>query len=339
MFAHRRLHRQIQTGGAFLVWLAILTLLLSGCAQPPKVYRVGILSGYDFFYPTAEGFQSKMTELGYVEGKNIVYDIQKTNFEPDKENAILKKFVNDKDDLILTFPSEVSVAAKTAAQGTGVPVLFANALVEGMGLIKSVSDPGGNLTGVRYPGPDLSAKRLEILLQLVPKAKRIWVPYLKDYPIAPIEMEAVRPVAAAAGVTLIEMPVSSPAEIQADFQAREKAADLGIDAILLIVEPIAVSPDAFGMIAKFGYKHKIPVGGSYMAVDNYESIFGLITDNVAVGKQAATLADKIFKGTPAGSIPVVSADPFLMVSPKAAQAMGVQLSDGFLNMANQVIRQ
>ena len=72
----------------------------------------------------ADSFKAKMTELGYIEGKNIAYDIQKTNFEPDKEQQILKKFVDDKVDLIFTFPTEVSLAAKTATQGTGIPVVF-----------------------------------------------------------------------------------------------------------------------------------------------------------------------------------------------------------------------
>src|SRR6185436_784516 len=148
-------------------------------ADKPKVYHIGILSGLDFFATTTDGFKAEMTKLGYVEGQNIVYDIQKTNFDSSREQQILDKFVADKVDLIFVFPTEASLAAKKATQGTSIPVLFANAFIEGNDLVKSVREPGGNVTGVRFPGPDIAVKRLEILHELVPQAKRIWVPYQK----------------------------------------------------------------------------------------------------------------------------------------------------------------
>src|SRR5215510_2409605 len=100
---------KIRTIGLIFVWIALLTLLLSGCgATPTKVYRVGILSGLDVFITTVDGFKTKMTELGYIEGQNITYDLQKTNSDREAEKRILQKFVDDKVDLILVFPSEAA---------------------------------------------------------------------------------------------------------------------------------------------------------------------------------------------------------------------------------------
>ena len=197
---------------AILIGIVVATLMFGGCsANTAKVYRVGILSGLDFFSPTADSFKAKMAELGYIEGQNITYDLQRTNLDPAAEEQILGKFVADKVDLIFVFPTEVSLAAKKAIQGTDIPVVFANAFIEQGGLVKSLREPGGNTTGVRFAGPDIAIKRLEILRELAPKAKRIWVPYQKGYPNVPFQLEALRPAATTAGVTKHAPATRSPA--------------------------------------------------------------------------------------------------------------------------------
>jgi putative ABC transport system substrate-binding protein len=316
------------------------SLLLSGCggAQKPKVYRVGVLSGLDFVADITDGLKAKMTELGYIEGKNILYDVQKTNFDMAAYKSILKKFVADKVDVIFVFPTEASQEAKAATQGTNIPVVFAFALIEGMGLVNSVREPGGNITGVRYPGPDIAVKRFEIMHELAPQAKRMWIPYQKGYPIVTSQLEVLRPAAAAAGVTLIEAPANNAAELEADLQARAKSADIGLDAILFLAEPLAVTPDAFAVMGKFAYEHKLPIGGALMSAGGYGAVFGVNVQNVAVGKQAAPLIDKILKGTPAGTIPVVSAENYFQINYKVAQDLGLEVPEGLLSQANEVIR-
>lgn len=323
-----------------LLSLVGAALLLNGCSAEasPKVYRVGILSGFDYFAATTDGFKAKMTELGYVEGQNIVYDVQKTNFDMAEYKRILQKFVVDKVDLILVFPTEASMEAKTATQGTNIPVVFANANIEDTNLVNSVREPGGNITGVRFPGPDIALKDLEILHDLVPQAKRIWIPYQRGYPIVASQLEALRPAAKAAGVSLIEAPADNPAELEAELQTHAKSGDIDIDAILLIPEPLAGTPDAFVVMAKFAYEHKVPIGGILMSVGDYDSIFGVNVKAIEVGKQAAPLADKIFKGIQAGTIPVVSAESFLQVNYKAAQKQAVTVPEGLLSQADEIIR-
>ncbi len=328
-----------------MVWLIfvggiILSLLLSGCggAQQSKVYHVGILSGIESFANTADGFKARMTELGYVEGKNIVYDLQKTNFEPDKEQQILKKFVADKVDLIFGFNTEVALAAKAATKGTNIPVVFANAFIEGSDLVESVRTPGENVTGVRYPGTEVAAKRLEILHQLAPQAKRIWLPYQKDYPAVGDELEMARQTAASLGVTLIEFASTDLTHLQAELERRSQSGDLGFDAVLLIPESLSTTKAAFEAIATYTRPLKIPVGGSFITTDDYGTLFSVTIDGTASGKAAAPLADKIFRGISAGTIPLVSPETVLLINYKVAQQLGLSVPDSLLRQASKIIR-
>ena len=317
--------------------IILITFIINSCVLKSKVYRVGILSGLDYFIKTADGFKDKMAELGYIEGKNIIYDLQKTQFDPPAERSILKKFVDNKVDLIFTFPTEVSLEAKDIIEGTKIPLVFSNANIEGVDLINTIPEPGGNITGVRFPGPDLAIKRFEILKEIVPDAKKILIFYQRGYPIIPSQLEVLRPAAVSSGVILIEEPADDANEIQSILQNRISANN-NIDAILIIPETLCVEPKAFMVIGKFAVDHKIPFGGALMSQGSYETIFGVTTDHVAVGKQAAFLVDKIFKGTPAGKIMVVSAKSYLQINYRAAQKLGLKINDSLLSMADEIIR-
>lgn len=322
----------------FAALLAVILFLTSCSKKPQKIYRVGILCGLDYISVISDSFKDEMTVLGYVEGQNIEYDIQRTNFEPEREEQILKRFVWNKVDLIFTFPTEVSMAAKAVANGTDIPVLFCFANIEGTSLVESVPRPGGNITGVRYPGPDLAIKRFETMLELAPQVKRIWIPYQRGYPIVASQMEALRPVAKAAGFKLIEFPADNAAEIQAELDARRKLDDIGFDAILFVAEPLAVTPDAFEVMGKFADEYKLPIGGALIKVGGYGSIFGINVDIPKTGRQAAMLADKILKGTPTGTIPVVSSESYFEIDYKTAKKLQVEVPKGLLGRADKIIR-
>jgi putative ABC transport system substrate-binding protein len=337
------INKKISFGRQILsfIFLAMFCVFLNSCSkktQENKVYRVGILCALDYIAAIPDGFKARMNELGYEEGDNIIYDIQRTNFEPEKERKILEKFIKDRVDLIFTFPTEVSMAAKEATQGTGISVIFSFANIEGTGLVNSVRQPGGNITGVRYPGPDLAIKRFEVMRELAPDAERIWIPYQRGYPIVDSQLEVLRPAAASAGVKLIEFPADDAAELQAELDARRKSRDIGMDAILFIAEPLAVTPDAFEVMGRFAYEQKLPIGGALMVVGDYGSIFGINVDIPKTGRQAAALADKILKGTPAGTIPVVSSESFLQINYKAAKQLRVKVPEGLLMRADEIIR-
>lgn len=323
-----------------LILLGLSFLLFNNCGNKihNKMYKVGILCGLDYITVVSEGFKEKMTELGYIENENIVYDYKRTNFEPMKEYEILRQFIEDSSDLIFTFPTEVSMAAKAATQGTDIPVIFAIANIEGTNLVESVIHPGGNITGVRYPGPDLAIKRFEFMHELAPEAKRMWVPYQRNYPIISSQMQVLSPVAEAAGVTLIEFPADDAAEIQTELEAREKSDSIDFDAIFFIPEPLSCTDDAFEVMGEFAYKYKIPIGGILMQVGKFGSLFGINVNVPKTGRQAAVLADKILKGTPAGTIPVVSSESYVEINYKAAEDLEVTVPEGLLSRADRIIR-
>jgi putative tryptophan/tyrosine transport system substrate-binding protein len=306
----------------------------------PKVFKVGILNGFDYVGNNADGFKAGMTELGYIEGKNIVYNYQKTNPVVEEYDAALQKIVDDKVDLMFTFPTEASLEGKKFDKQYGIPLVFSNADFEGVDLLNTVKEPGNNLTGVRYPGPDVALKRLEVLMKMLPNSKTILMPYLATYPIVPSQLKLLREWAPKLGVDIIEMPVNSPEELQTSLDAFAKSGKK-VDAILTIVEVLSGDPTYAAIWGKWAFDNKIPTGGIVLLKKNgyqYETLFGVDIDGFASGKQAATLADKILKGTPAGTIPVPSAEMFVKVNYRLATEMGIPLSEGFLGSVNEIIR-
>jgi putative ABC transport system substrate-binding protein len=264
--------------------------------------------------------------------------VHRTNFDLPVQRRILQKFVADKVDAMVVFPSEVAVEAKAVTQGTQIPVVFCQTNIEGTNLIRSVREPGGNLTGVRYPGPDLALARFEILRMLAPRARRFWVPYAKDSPIVPDQLAILRPAAVRARVTLVEAPAASAAELETDLAARAKAADPGIDAILFISEPLARTPAVFPKIGKFAATFTLPIGGVLYSMEGYRTLFGVATDNIAVGRLAAQQMDKILRGASPGTTPVISAESLFQLDLRVAGALGLRVGEGLLKMADEVIR-
>ena len=335
----RHTNEKVRKSGALITWIVLVALLLSGCgASKPKVYHVGILSGSDTFAQIAVGFKNTMTGLGYVEGQNIVYESPASATDPAQQLSIAQHFVQEKVDLIFAYPTEPAQAAKAATQGTNIPVIFANAGVEGTNLINTVRDPGGNITGVRFPGPEMTVKRFQYLLELAPQTKRIYIPYDPNYPLNPPALAALGPAAANAGVTLVETPVNSVTALQADLKARGASSDIGMDAIMILSELITTSKDGFSAIYQFAGQHNLPVVGSAATTASWGAVFSYSASPLEVGQLAAPLADKVLKGTQAGTIPIVSPNAHLIFNFKQAQALGLTVPDSVLAQAAQIIR-
>jgi putative tryptophan/tyrosine transport system substrate-binding protein len=322
-----------------LILLVAICTLLSSCGKKTqKVYRVGILTSFAPMLTIAEGFKAGMTELGYVEGKNIIYDVQVKDADPEGEEQTVKKFINNKVDLIFTFPTGASVTAYRITQGTGTPVVFAMCGVEGNIPVESVRHPGGNITGVRFPGPDNVIKHLELMIELKPQAKRVWVTYDPCYPNTPIMLDALRLAASSKGITIAEASHTNAEEVQADLQAQAASGDIDIDAILLLPEALSQSPSASEVIIKFANKYHIPVGGGVPYTLDLGAVFSFLPDEFEMGKMAAPLADKILRGIPAGTIPLVTPENHLWLNYKAAQELGLTVPRGLLSRADEIIR-
>jgi len=329
----------IRTGWLIFIGGVVLSLLLSGCgARQPKVYHVGILNDGGNFAAIGDGFKAKMTTLGYIEGQNIVYDMQNANADPAQEQRLAQQLVDEKVDLIMTFPIPPTVAANRATQGTNIPVVFAYYQVEGSNLVKSVREPGGNMTGVRYPGPELMSRRLDLLHQIAPQIKRVWIGYDKNSPNIAFALEALHTAASSLGITLVEVPATAEGELGADLAARSSSADLGLDAILTMPDSFNTSPTGFAMLNKFATEHNVPLVGGLASQADQGALFINGTDFGNVGALAAPLADKVLRGTQAGTIPVVTPEQTLIINYKVAQRLGLTIPDGLLRQANKIIR-
>jgi putative ABC transport system substrate-binding protein len=339
MSGHNNPRIKIHRGWIILIVVIAMNLLLSGCtgAQQPKVYHVGILYEAATMSDIAEGFKAKMTELGYIEGKNIVYESNGANFNSSEEQRIIKMYTDEKVDLILAFPTEAATAAKAYTQGTNIPVVFAQTMIEGSTLVESVQQPGGNITGVRDPGPDVTVKRLEIFHELAPQVKRIYIPYDMDFPAIPPVLQVLRPAASSLGIELVELNAKDITGIQADLEARNSSGDIGMDAIMTLGQPLTSMPDVFALLSGFAAEHNIPIGGIFQN-ENTRNIFVYEVKFSELGRLAAPLADKIFKGIPAGTSPVVTPEAYLMINYKLAKELGIEVPEGLLNQASEIIR-
>ena len=320
----------------------VLASLLSGCAeQEGKIFRVGILSGAPFFATTVDGFKAKMTEQGYVEGKNIIYDVHSVSIN----NALttketLKKFQSDDVDLIFTFPTGSALAAKAAARNSGIPVVFTGATLEGNDLVESTRHPGGNITGVRAPTPDMSVKRLEILLRIAPYLKHVLLLHNPNYIPSVEALAALRAAAdSILRVNLMVESITSVDELTNALQAivrTNKVAEL--EAILVMPEVVVQSPTGWKITTAFAKQHNILIGGGLPHTANDGALFSFFPDNIETGEMAALLANKIFKGIPAGTIPVFTADSRLRINYRLALESGLMIDEGLLLQATEINR-
>jgi putative tryptophan/tyrosine transport system substrate-binding protein len=333
----------------FLIVISVIVVIIVGLIgyflfsetinkslKPQKVYHVGVLSALDYFYPTVDYFKKEMTKLGYIEGKNIFYDVQKAP-APVGNQKILNKFVQNKVDLIFVFPTEAALEAKDATKGTSIPIVATESLMEGTGLIESITQPGGNLTGVRFPTIETALNRFNLLHEVLPNAKRVWIPYLKDYPTVAPSIKELAMSAKSFGITLIEVPFSTPPEIIAYLNAH-KISGLGADAILLIPEPICITSAFTDPIYEFADTNKIPIISASVLNLDYGPLIGLIASNAEYARLAAPLVDKIFKGVPAGTIPIVTPENDLEINYKVAQKLGLTIPEGLLGIATKIVR-
>jgi putative tryptophan/tyrosine transport system substrate-binding protein len=307
--------------------------------KPQKVYKVGILSGVENFAPTTDGFKSEMTKLGYVEGKNIIYDVRKLNDNPVQEKAISEEFVANKVDMIFAFPTEAAISAKKAVQGSNIPVVFAWSTTENTELIGSIIQPGKNTTGIRNNSTDHLVKTYNILLEMAPDTKKIWVFYDPKIPAAMDTIKIIRPISQKAGIKLVEeAEIQNIDDLKLILKKRALLSNIGIDAIMLLPEATAISPEGVALISEFAKSHKLPLAGLTSEQVGLGILFGFGPTVPSVSKLAAFQADKVLKGAAAGELPVVTVDGSLWIDYRVAQAIGLKIPEGLLIRADKIIR-
>lgn len=323
-------------GVIFILIVAGLVMIKNNDKNSPsgKIYKVGILNGLATFNESVNGFEQGMSSLGYVKGKTIDYDVQVKGLSGNE--ATFKRFIADKDNLVVVFPTEPTQEAEEFLKGSGIPIVSLDSTVEGTNIVNSILQPGRNMTGVRYPGPEDSVERLDVLHEIDPSANKILVAYLKDYPNVPAQLAAVQAEAAKLDITIIPQPIAAGGA--ASYVTSLSATNPGFDAIIGLAEPFTSTPAMNGPLYNFANQNNIPIVGSYVNNDNTGPVAAVAPNSYTIGQMGATLADKIFKGWAAGSLPILTPMSNLAVNLKVASSLGITPDTGLLSTATQIIR-
>jgi putative ABC transport system substrate-binding protein len=276
--------------------LALMLMAWSLSAQPQapqRPHRVGILNeAWAANHPTVEGLRAGLRELGFEEGRDIVFDIHFTQGKPDATRASAEALVKSGVDLIVTSNEAATQAAKDATRNSpSVFTLVGDPVMAG--LLRSIAKPGENLTGVSSLTTELAAKRLEILTTLAPKVRRVWAIHHGDDPSS---IEAIRRAGAAAkqlNVELIARAVHTPQQLASAIkEIRPGDALLPPDVGTLDI-PAALLEVSMSSRNRCSPRRLGGHGGPASHGPDYH----------AEGVQAARLVAKILRGARVGDLP------------------------------------
>ncbi len=322
---------KLQLGSIIL--LVITGLLLTGCGGAPKAktYTIGVLNPSLNQEGTVQAFEEGMTDLGYVEGKNITY-IYDGPVNGDKLDEVAQDLVKAKVNLILAITTSATKAAQRATAGTDIGIVFIPVTDPvAAGIVASLTRPGGNTTGVTPATQE--GKRLEWLLQVAPKIKQVYIVYNPKDQSPVLALKTVSETAAELGVGLITREVSTSEEAMAALRAIPREAD----AVFFLPDSIANARGAD--IYKAVNERKLPSSGpnAWAVNDGALTAYGVYL-SFAARQQAARLASQILQGTKPADLPVETARLFSAINLKTAQAIGLDIPDDILRQANIIIR-
>lgn len=321
--------RKLELG---FVIVLVMTGLLTACAnETNKIYTVGVINIVPDLDQALAGFKEGMTELGYIEGKNIRYIYDGPTTDMSKLSATAQTLTAAKVDLILSITTPATQAAKQATDGNGPPVVFAVVTDPvGSGIVDSMQHPGGNITGVAFGLQE--AQRLEWLVRIAPKTRQIYAPYNPNDKSPVLALEMARSAAAELGVELITPEVYDPETLNnAVLNIPAEA-----DAVFLLPDSLVSTrlPD----IVATATARNLPVSGANISVvKNNDVLTSFGFDQPLCGKQAARLADQIFKGAKPADLPVEMAEFYLAINLKVAKTIGLTIPDEILRQTNIII--
>jgi putative ABC transport system substrate-binding protein len=326
---------RVKTGGKTdlfrLGTFCILLILCGGCERSEKVFTVGIAIHLSLHQEIVEGFKTGMAEYGYVEGKNIRYLYDKPIGSSNQEviDAAINKLLSQGADLLLTTGYEVSLRAKKAVEGTDVPVIIGgNRKPVEAGLVKSLRRPGGNVTGVWVH--DTIPKMLELMMQIIPDAKKFYLPYNPDDMVSVFSFQGLDNTASQLGIEIVFQKVHS-------FEEALKAVETlpeDIDAIFRVPSPTLDARNSELSLAAI--RRGVPMC-SILSLDE-SVLISMAVDFFETGRLAAGIAHKIRLGARPAEIPMAPLEPLLTVNLKTAGELGINIPDGILIQANKIIR-
>ena len=319
---------------AILTLSFILALLAAEAQQASKVYRIGYLgvttaSAHALY---VEAFRLGLRDLGYVEGRNLAIEYRWAAGQYGRLPDLAAELVRMKVDLIVTHGTPGSLAAKHATATIPIVMTLSGDAVA-TGLVASIARPGGNITGSNFFFPELNAKRLELLTEALPAARRMAALVNPDNPAHSLALKAMESVAKVQKVELQVAEVRGPQDFPGIFSAMVRKR---VEAISVLDDPmlIANAPQIAGLAAKnrlptIGFKEIADAGGLIAYGVNFP----------AAWRRAASFVDKIFKGAKPGELPIEQATQFeFVINLKTAKALGLTIPQTLLLRADQVIQ-
>ena len=315
---------------------------LAARAQPPigetgKMPQLGMLMPGSSAHSgiILEPFDRGLRELGYIEGKNIVIERQYADGDVERLSVLAAELVKLKPDIIVAWSTPAALAAK---HGTNTIPIVAALMADPVGdeLVASLARPASNITGTTFLGPELVAKRLQLLKEVIPKLSRVaalWHPHAYGQRTMANMSKETEAAARTLGMQLQLVPATSPDDLASAFSTIAKDHPDGF-----IVLP---SPMLFGQykrIVAFAANNQLPA--IYQARE-FVDAGGLMSYGANLAdlfQSAAPFVDKILKGAKPPELPVEQPTKFeLVINLKTAKELGLTITREFLLITDEVI--
>ena len=308
--------------------------------QATKVPQIGILSPGrselpDPNFNMVNSFLQGLRQLGFTDGQNIAIEHQHADGSPDRLRDLAAELVRRKPDIIVAFST---TAARLAKQETSTIPIVAVSMADPVAdeLVASLARPGGNVTGTTFLGPELVAKRLQLLSEVVPQHSRIaalWHPRAYgDRTMVDMVKEAEH-AAQMLGMHLQFVPAASPDDITTAFSVitRER-----FDALMVFPSPILFTE--WSRIASIAADKRLPAIYAGREAVEAGGLMSYGANFPDLARQTAVYVDKILKGAKPADLPVQQPTKFeLVINLKAARVLGLTITRDFLLIADEVI--
>jgi putative ABC transport system substrate-binding protein len=297
-------------------------------SQQRRTQRIGIIDDA----PIWGSFRKALEEAGYVEGQNIIYEYRVAEGNPDRLAVAAAELVHSSVDMIATFGTPAALAAKRATTSIPIVAISVGYPVRS-GLVPNLARPGGNITGNTILGPDLGAKRLQLIKEVVPSIARVAFLWNPDNASNKVILDELRNAAPSLGVKLVSVEAREAGDFDPAFAKIESEQAQGI---LTTNDPL--HQRNITQIIDFTRRARLP--GIFQTRENVVA-GGLMSYGAsfsALFRQGASYAQKILQGSKPEDLPVQGPDRFeLVINVKTGKALGLQLSESFLLRADEVI--
>jgi len=300
-----------------------------------KIFHVGILdpstaSGSAILW---DAFRQELHKLGWVEGKNITFQDRFAEHKTERLPGLAAELVRLKVDLIVVPDTPPTLAAKKAS--TSIPIVMANAADPvGAGLVASLAQPGGNVTGLASLSPELNTKRLEILKDTVPNLARVGL--LRSRPNRALtQLKHIRAAAPALELKLEEIETEPDSKsIDSAFQIAKQRQ---VNAIMTVTNRAFFAVRK--QIVELANKHRLPAIYFQKEFVDEGGLMSYGADYTDLYRRAAVYVDKILKGAKPADLPVQQATKFeFVINLQAAKQIGLTVPPDVLARANRLIK-